>query len=73
MISALKTVPTCLYACKGEEYDQWKQPMGRDFYLIQGRIPNGTIEIQNGMFGDLIVFPILEPLLRVIKHQSVGE
>lgn len=31
-----------------------------DFYLIQGRVPNRTIKIQNGMFGDLIVVPILE-------------
>lgn len=41
-----------------------------DFYLIQGRIPKQTSKIQNGLLGDLIVLPILEMLLRVIKHQS---
>ena len=44
-----------------------------DFYFTQRKIPNRTIKIQNGMFGDLIVFSIQEVLLRVVKHQSVGK
>lgn len=44
-----------------------------DFYSIRGRIPNRTIKIQNGMFGELTLFSILKMLLRVIQHQSVGK
>ena len=44
-----------------------------DFHLIQRRIPNRTIKIQNGMSGDLRVFPRLEMVLRVIKHQPDGK